>query len=128
VRLPEGMERIWLMRAKGMREVEISGILGISRQAVNKALRDARGKLFEAFFELAETFSWKIVRINAEKGFAVFEGECNGPVRVYAFYLPGEGIRAFFNGEFPEYILEHAVRIGIIREKDKTELVKSLEG
>ncbi|WP_297506200.1 hypothetical protein [Thermococcus sp.] len=127
-RLPEGMERIWLMRAKGMREIEIAQSLGISRQAVNKALRDARSKLFEAFFDLAEIFSWRVVRINAEKGFAVFEGECNGPVRVYAFYLPGRGIRAFFTTAFPDYVLEHAVEIGLVREGNEKELVKALEG
>ncbi|NJD98994.1 hypothetical protein E3E26_04230 [Thermococcus sp. LS1] len=129
LRLPEGMERIWLMKARGMREVEIAETLGISRQAVNKALRDARMKLFEAFFGLAEIFSWDVVRVNAEKGFMVARGRCgSSSVRVYAFYLPGKGIRAFFNGEFPDYILEHAVDIGLIRRPEKEELVRALEG
>jgi len=61
IRLPESMEKIWTMRAKGMREIEIAENLGISRQAVNKALKEAKAKLFEAFFALAETFSWEIV-------------------------------------------------------------------
>ncbi|ASJ06456.1 sigma factor-like helix-turn-helix DNA-binding protein [Thermococcus pacificus] len=129
LRLPEGMERVWLMRAKGMREVEIAETLGISRQAVNKALKDARVKLFEAFFGLAEVFSWDVVRVNAEKGFMVARGKCGDEnVRVYAFYLPGRGIRAFFNGEFPEYILQHAISIGLIWKKERAELVKVLEG
>lgn len=129
LRLPEGMERVWLMRARGMREVEIAETLGISRQAVNKALKDARVKLFEAFFGLAEVFSWDVVRVNAEKGFMVARGKCGDEnVRIYAFYLPGRGIRAFFSGEFPEYILEHAVELGIIEKRDRVSLVKALEG
>ena len=129
LRLPEGMERVWLMRAGGMREVEIAEALGISRQAVNKALRDARVKLFEAFFGLAEVFSWDVVRVNAGKGFMVARGKCGDKnVRIYAFYLPAKGIRAFFNDDFPGYILEHAAGIGIVRKPDKKELVRALEG
>ncbi len=118
-----------LMKAKGMREVEIAEALGVSRQAVNKALKDARVKLFEAFFGLAEVFSWDVVRVNAERGFMVARGECGDKnVRVYAFYLPGKGIRAFFNGDFPDYILEHAASVGLIGKKERVELVKVLEG
>ncbi len=128
LRLPEGMERVWLMKAKGMREVEIAETLGVSRQAVNKALKDARVKLFEAFFGLAEVFSWDVVRVNAEKGFMVARGKCGDEnVRIYAFYIPGRRVRAFFEGEFPEYILKHAVEMGIIEKPDKKELVKALE-
>ncbi|WP_297475318.1 hypothetical protein [Thermococcus sp.] len=58
----------------------------------------------------------------------VARGECGDKnVRVYAFYLPGKGIRAFFNAEFPEYILQHAVGIGLIRRGERDELVKALE-
>ncbi|ASJ15453.1 sigma factor-like helix-turn-helix DNA-binding protein [Thermococcus radiotolerans] len=128
LRLPEGMERVWLMKAKGMREVEIAEALGISRQAVNKALKDARVKLFEAFFGLAEVFSWEIVRVNAEKGFMVARGRClDKNVRVYAFYFPGKGIKAFFGEELPDYVLEHAVEMGITKKLDRGYLVKALE-
>ena len=128
LRLPEGMERVWLMKAKGMREVEIAEALGISRQAVNKALKDARVKLFEAFFGLAEVFSWDIVRVNAEKGFMVARGRClDKNVRVYAFYFPGKGIRAFFGENLPDYVLEHAVEMGIVGEPDREKLIRVLE-
>ncbi|WP_335755121.1 helix-turn-helix domain-containing protein [Thermococcus celer] len=123
------MERVWLMRAKGMREVEIAEALGISRQAVNKALRDARAKLFETFFNIAEVFGFDVVRVNAEKGFMVAKGRCGERgVRVYAFYLPGRGVRAFFGGDFPDYIIEHAAEIGIIEKPEERELVEALEG
>lgn len=123
------MERVWLMRARGMREVEIAEALGISRQAVNKALRDARAKLFEAFFGIAEVFGFEVVRVNAGKGFMVATGRCGeGNFRIYSFYLPGRGVRAFFGGDFPDYILEHAVEMGIIEKPDGRELVEALEG
>ncbi|WP_457750826.1 helix-turn-helix transcriptional regulator [Thermococcus sp.] len=128
LRLPEGMERVWLMKARGMREVEIAEALGISRQAVNKALKDARVKLFEAFFGLAEVFSWEIVRVNVEKGFMVARGKClDKNVRIYAFYFPEKGVKAFFGERFPEYLLEHTVDMGIIRKPEQKELVKVLE-
>ncbi|MCD6372955.1 MAG: hypothetical protein J7L37_05355 [Thermococcus sp.] len=127
-RLPEGMERMWLLKARGMREADIARELGVSRQAVNKALKDARVKLFEAFFGLAEVFSWEIVRVNAEKGFMVARGRClDKNVRVYAFYLPGKGIKAFFGEDFPGYILEHAVGLGIIDGPDAKKLTRVLE-
>jgi len=127
-RLPEGMERVWFMRAKGMREVDIARELGVSRQAVNKALRDARVKLFEAFFGLAEVFSWEIARINAEKGFMVASGKCPSErVRVYVFYVPQRGLRAFFEGNFPYYILEHAVSLGLVDKPDAKKLIETLE-
>ncbi|ALM76011.1 hypothetical protein TBCH5v1_2109 [Thermococcus barophilus] len=58
------MEMIWLMKAEGLREIEIADTLGISRQAVNKALRDAKAKLFEMFLGLAEVFRFEVVRVN----------------------------------------------------------------
>lgn len=122
------MERVWLMRAKGMREVEIAEALGVSRQAVNKALKDARVKLFEAFFGIAEVFGFEVIRVNAEKGFMVARGKClDKNVRVYSFYFPGKGIRAFFGEDLPDYVLEHAVGIGIIRKPEREELIKALE-
>ncbi|WP_335337645.1 sigma factor-like helix-turn-helix DNA-binding protein [Thermococcus barophilus] len=63
-KLPERMEMIWLMKAEGLREIEIADTLGISRQAVNKALRDAKAKLFEMFLGLAEVFRFEVVRVN----------------------------------------------------------------
>lgn len=122
------MERVWLMRAKGMREVEIAEALGVSRQAVNKALKDARVKLFEAFFGIAGVFGFEVIRVNAEKGFMVARGKClDKNVRVYAFYFPGKGIRAFFGEDLPEYVIEHAVEMGIIRKPEREELIKALE-
>ena len=127
-RLPEGMERVWLMKARGMREVDIARELGVSRQAVNKALKDARVKLFEAFFGLAEVFSWEVARVNAEKGFMVARGRCAGKnVRVYAFYLPGKGVRAFFGEDFPDYVLKHALELGIVDEPEPKKLIRVLE-
>ncbi len=128
-KLPDRMEEIWLLRAKGLREVEISQRLGISKQAVNKALKDARAKLFEMFFSLAEVFGFEVVRINVEKGFMVANAKIGKEVkRVYFFYIPKMGVRAFFEGsEFPEYLLKHALEIGLTKNLNGKELLQRVE-
>lgn len=124
-KLPEGMERIWLMHARGMREIEIAESLGISRQAVNKALREAKSKLFEMFLGLAEVFGFEVIRVSAGKGFMVANARAN---RVYFFYIPQKGVRAFFaDAEFPEYLLKYALELGLIKSLDKEELLHVLE-
>ncbi|AHF81182.1 helix-turn-helix domain-containing protein [Thermococcus paralvinellae] len=128
-KLPEGMERIWLMKAKGLREIEIADTLGISRQAVNKAVRDAKAKLFEMFFSLAEVFGFEVVRVNVEKGFMVANAKIGQEVkRVYFFYIPKMGVRAFFeDSEFPEYLLKHALGLGLAKNLNREELLRRLE-
>ncbi|WP_461865275.1 RNA polymerase sigma factor sigma-70 region 4 domain-containing protein [Thermococcus sp.] len=128
-KLPEGMERVWLMRAKGMREVEIAEAQGISRQAVNKALKDAREKLFENFLGIAEVFSFEVIRINVEKGFMIANAKIGSEVkRAYFFYIPKIGVRAFFeDSEFPDYLLEHAIKLGLAKNLSKDELLQRIE-
>ena len=128
-KLPDRMEEIWLMKAKGLREIEIADTLGISRQAVNKALRDAKAKLFEMFLGLAEVFGFEVIRVNVEKGFMVANAKIGREVkRVYFFYVPKMGVRAFFeDSEFPEYLLKHAFEIRIVKNPVKDELIKILE-
>ncbi|WP_457754130.1 hypothetical protein [Thermococcus sp.] len=128
-KLPDRMEEIWLMKAKGLREIEIADTLGISRQAVNKALRDAKAKLFEMFLGLAEVFGFEVIRVNVEKGFMVANAKIGNEVkRAYFFYVPKMGVRAFFeDSEFPEYLLKHAFELGIVKNLVKGELIKILE-
>ncbi len=38
------------------------------------------------------------------------------------------GDRGFFNGDFPDYVLEHAARIALIGKKEGGELVRVLGG
>jgi len=126
-KLPDRMEEIWLLKAKGLREIDIAENLDISKQAVNKALKDARIKLFEMFLSLAEVFGFEVVRINAEKGFMVATSR-ELKKRIYFFYIPKMGIRAFFeDSKFPEYLLKHFLELGLIKNLKKEELIEMLE-
>ncbi|WP_461863076.1 hypothetical protein [Thermococcus sp.] len=96
---------------------------------MNKALKDARAKLFEMFFSLAEVFGFEVVRINVEKGFMVANAKIGKEVkRVYFFYIPKMGARAFFeDSEFPEYLLKHALEIGLTKNLNGKELLQRVE-
>ncbi|WP_456399016.1 hypothetical protein [Palaeococcus sp. (in: euryarchaeotes)] len=127
-KLPDRMEEIWLMKAKGFREIEIADALGISRQAVNKSLRDAKAKLFEMFLGLAEVFGFEVIRVNVEKGFMVAHSE-ELKKRVYFFYVPKMGVRAFFEGsKVPNYLLKHALEIKITKDLSSEVLFEVVEG
>ncbi len=129
LKLPDRMEEIWLLRAKGLREIEIAERLGISKQAVNKSLKEAKAKLFEMFLGLAEVFGFEVIRVNIEKGFMVANAKiCENEKRIYVFYVPKVGVRAFFeSSDFPEYLLKHALSIGLIKNMNNRELIQYLE-
>jgi len=128
-KLPDRMEEIWLMKARGLREIEIAERLNISKQAVNKAIREAKAKLFEMFLGLAEVFGLEVIRVNVEKGFTVANVRIRGDVRrVYLFYLPRVGVKAFFEGStLPEYLLKHFMKVGVIKGLSMEELIDQLE-
>jgi len=128
-KLPDRMEEIWLMKARGLREIEIAERLNISKQAVNKAIREAKAKLFEMFLGLAEVFGFEVIRVNVEKGFTVANVRIRGDmIRVYLFYLPGIGVKAFFEGStLPEYLLKHLMKIDVIKSLSTEELIDRLE-
>ncbi len=128
-KLPSRMEEIWLMKARGLREIEIAEKLNISKQAVNKAIREAKAKLFEMFLGLAEVFGLEVIRVNVEKGFMVANMRIRGDVRrVYLFYLPRIGVKAFFdNYTLPEYLLKYLMKVDIIKDLSVEELINQLE-
>lgn len=95
-KLPEKMEEMWVLAAKGLREIDIASKLGISKQAVNKALKEARNRLISMFLELAEIFNLNIIRINVEKGFMIaINPQIN--TRVYVLYVPKRGPRTILD-------------------------------
>jgi len=94
-KLPDRMEEIWLSTVMGENEVDIAKRLNITRQAVSKAVREARAKITSMFLELAESLNIDIIKVNAGKGFMVARSRQLG-LRVYAFYIPNKGIRVLF--------------------------------
>ena len=126
LRLPQRMEEILLMTCKGnMRSSEIADKLGISRQAVSKALREARARLTEIFLRIAEILNSDVIRISVDKGFAVLRSRQTGS-KIYVMYIPSLGPLTIFsnkldclgvNKSFCRNVLRAAVKWGLIDEK-----------
>lgn len=143
LRLPLRMEEVLLLvHGKGLREVDVAEKLGVSKQAVNKALREGIGRLSQIFLTLAEILNADIIRVNLNKGYAIFRGrQLNN--RIYAFYIPKKGVRILFgdnincrNRDMKTLcleIIEASKEWGIIKEEmqdvNKTlrEVIKSIE-
>ncbi len=96
MKLPSRMEEVLLLiYGKGLREVDVARRLNVSRQAINRALRGATGRLSQIFLELAEILNADIIRVNVRKGYAIFRGRQLN-TKIYAFYIPRKGIRVLF--------------------------------
>lgn len=88
--LPEVQEKVWKLKLKGFREVEIAQQLNVSRQAVNKAIRAVKSKLAELFVGLSKVLDCDIIKLDIEKGLFVGRGR---QIRdtIYGCYVPGHG-------------------------------------
>ncbi len=96
LKLPRRMEEALLaVYGNGKRESEVARELGVSKQAVNKFVREGRARLTEIFIEVAEVLHADIVRINLSKGYAIIKPRQLG-VKAYVFYVPGGGPRVVF--------------------------------
>ncbi len=96
MKLSSRMEEVLLLvYGRGLREVDVAKRLNVSRQAINKALREATGRLSQIFLELAEILNADIIRVNVRKGYAIFRGRQLN-TKIYAFYIPGKGVRVLF--------------------------------
>ncbi len=99
MKLPPRMEEVLLLiHGKGLREVDAAKRLDVSRQAINKALREAAGRLSQIFLELAEILNADIIRVNVRKGYAILRGRQLN-TKIYAFYIPRKGVRVLFKNE-----------------------------
>lgn len=99
LRLPNRTEEVLLLvYGEGLKEVEVAERLGVSRQAVSKALREGRAKLTEMFITIAELLNADLVRVELRKGAAVMRNRQTGS-RIYILYVPGIGPRALIGEE-----------------------------
>ncbi len=125
LRLPPRMEEvILLVYGKGLREVEVAEKLGISKQAVSKALREGRGRLAQIFLSLAETLNADVIKVDISRGYAVVRLRQLG-MKAYLIYVPGKGVRTLFqqnvacdeeNEALCRDVIEAAIAWGLIRE------------
>ena len=61
----------WTMRRKGIANITIANLLGISRQAVSKALHAADGKIESALRDMAQANQIAVEKINIERGILI---------------------------------------------------------
>ncbi len=83
---------------RGEREVDVARDLGVSRQAVSKALRKARARLSEIFIRLSEVLNSDIIRINISRGYMILRNRQINQ-KIYVIYVPGEGPLTLFGDE-----------------------------
>ncbi len=134
MKLPERMELVWL-RAMKASEAEVARELGMTRQAVNKAVKEARAKLSAWFLKMAEIMNCDLIRMDLARGFSVMRSRQLG-IRVYFLYVPGKGLRAVYGTEplcpgrdgrrHCEEIAKAAREMGLVKERDPEEAIREL--
>ncbi|MDK2384885.1 MAG: hypothetical protein QI199_08815 [Candidatus Korarchaeota archaeon] len=97
-RLPERMEEVWILTARGLSEADAARKLGMTRQAVNKMVKEARARLAHWFVESAEFLNSDLIRLDSVRGFTVLRSRQLG-LRIYVIYVPKKGLRAVFGIE-----------------------------
>lgn len=128
LRLPQRMEEVLLaVYGRGLREVDVARELGVSRQAINKLVREGRARLTETFIELAEVLQADIVRINLARGYAIIKLRQIG-VKAYVFYIPGKGPRIVFDGEISCSNETRALCHDLIKAFESWGLLRSCSG
>ncbi len=131
-RLPDRMEEVWTLTARGLSEAEAARKLGTTRQAVNKMVKEARARLAHWFVEKAEFLNSDLIRLDSVRGFAVLRSRQLG-LRVYVIYVPKKGLRAIFGMEplcpgkdserHCREIARAAVELGLVDESSSDEEV-----
>ena len=128
----------WKMRRSGTPNITIANLLGISRQAVSKALLVMDGKIESALRDMARSNQIEIGKINAERGILlglsipfqtaaiIFVSEKHG-VQVWYDHAGDCGTCQRFT-ECIELLWDYATELGIRIEKsaDPTKMAEEL--
>jgi len=128
----------WKMRRSGIPNITIANLLGISRQAVSKALLVMDGKIDSALREMARSNQIAIDTINAERGILVGRSI---PFQTAAIIFVSEkhGIQVWYEHEgdcgicqryteCTELLWDYATELGITIKKsaDPTKMAEEL--
>jgi hypothetical protein len=128
----------WTMRRRGTANIAIANLLGISRQAVSKALLSIDGKIESALRDMAHANRIQIERIDVARG-VLFGRSIPFRTDAYIFVSEKHGMQVWYehNGdcgscdEFTrciEFIWDFAAELGIKIEKtaDPTKMAEEL--
>jgi hypothetical protein len=128
----------WKMRRSGTPNITIANLLGISRQAVSKALLAMDGKIESALHDMAQSNQIAIDTINIERGILLGRSV---PLQIPALIFISEkhGIQVWYDHEGDcdtcqryteciELLWDYATELGIRIEKtaDPTEMAEEL--
>ena len=128
----------WKMRRSGTPNITIANLLGISRQAVSKALLAMDGKIESALRDMAQSNQITIERINPMRGILIGRSV---PIRTSAIIFISEkhGIQVWYEHEGDcgtcqryteciELIWDYATELGISLKKtaDPTKMAEEL--
>src|SRR5512137_398654 len=128
----------WTMRRRGTANVAIANLLGISRQAVSKALHSIDGKIESALRDMARANRIQIEKIDIERG-VLFGRSIPFQTNAYIFVSEKHGMQVWYEhdgdcGSCDEYtqciefIWDFASELGIKIEKtaDPTKMAEEL--
>jgi hypothetical protein len=136
--LDEKQFAFWKMRRSGIPNITIANLLGISRQAVSKALLAMDGKIESALRDMAQSNQIAIERINPVRGILIGHSV---PIRTSAIIFISEkhGIQVWYEHEGDcstcqryteciELIWDYATELGISLKKtaDPTKMAEEL--
>jgi predicted transcriptional regulator len=128
----------WTMRRRGTANIAIANLLGISRQAVSKALHSIDGKIEAALRDMARANRIQIGKIDVERG-VLFGRSVPFQTNAYIFVSEKHGMQVWYEhdgdckacDEFTrciEFIWDFASELGIRIEKtaDPTKMAEEL--
>jgi predicted transcriptional regulator len=128
----------WTMRRRGTANIAIANLLGISRQAVSKALHSIDGKIESALRDMARANRIQIEKIDVERG-VLLGRSIPFQTNAYIFVSEKHGMQVWYEhdgdckacDEFTqciEFIWDFASELGITIEKtaDPTKMAEEL--
>lgn len=128
----------WTMRRRGTANIAIANLLGISRQAVSKALHSIDGKIESSLRDMASANRIQIEKIDVGRG-VLFGRSIPFQTNAYIFVSEKHGMQVWYEhdgdcgscDEYPrciEFIWDFAAELGIPIEKtqDPTKMAEEL--
>ena len=128
----------WTMRRRGTANIAIANLLGISRQAVSKALHSIDGKIESALCDMARSNRIQIEKIDVERG-VLFGRSVPFQTNAYIFVSEKHGMQVWYEHDGDckacdeytqciEFIWDFASELGIKIEKtaDPTKMAEEL--
>lgn len=90
--------KYWSLRRKGLSQAEISRMMGVTRQTVNKTFDAIDSRVSKALLEAAEINRVEVSRVDPKKGFLLGRSPSLG-VDILVTFSDRNGIQVWYRGE-----------------------------